>query len=83
MKVNLYLWKWKWLNIDTEEAKKIVNEYSTLIDHILTKKSAFEDYKTILFDIDDIETGCTTLARHNDENGKRFISIMRAKGDLI
>ena len=77
MKVNLHLFKWRWQNIDSEQAKRIINDYSELIDYVL-KYQCLTDYESILFDLDDIQNKTTKLV-YNDENGKRFISITRAK----
>ena len=77
MKVNLHLFKWRWQNIDSEQAKRIINDYSELIDYVL-KYQCLTDYESILFDLDDMQNKTTKLV-YNDENGKSFLSITRAK----
>lgn len=78
MKVNLYIFKWKWQNISTEQARNIItNKYSILIDKMLEWQQRTN--KDILFDLMDIEQKRFLKVSYNYENGKRFLTIQGNK----
>lgn len=80
MKVNLFIFKWRWQNISPEKAREIIkNEYSMLIDKMLEwQQKTSED---VLFDLLDIEKQRTSKAFYNYESGKRFLAISSSLGD--
>lgn len=79
MKVNLFIFKWRWQNISPEQARDIIkNQYSILIDKMLEWQQ--KTSKDILFDLLDIEKQRTSKAVYNYENGKRFLTISRSLG---
>ena len=79
MKVNLFIYRWRWQNISPEQARDIIeNKYSILIDKMLEWQQ--KTSKDILFDLIDIEQKRFEKAFYNYENGKRFLTISRSLG---